>query len=63
MLLLYRSEHLLSVPSLPKPAGSGMLFPSAPWQDQVEHRVSATALWNTLTDAFMGLGGEAEGCW
>lgn len=63
MLLLNRSEHLLSVPSLPKPAESDTLFPSAPWQDQVEHRVSATALWNTLTDAFMGFGVEGGRCW
>lgn len=33
-----------------------MLFLSAPWQDQVAHRVSATALWNILTDAVMFFG-------
>ena len=39
-----------------KASRSNILFHSVPWQDKVPHRVSATALWNILTDAFMVLG-------
>lgn len=52
VLLQNRFEHLLHVPSLPQPAGSYGIFPSAPWQDLAACRESATALWNILTDAF-----------